>query len=85
MQNKIPSKLYKYQPYKDWSLKNLEDHCLRFSKPIRFNDPFDCAVKLSVDNITDIQWNKLFQIYKEELKSHFTVEEIEDKFLTNGK
>ncbi len=43
-------KLYKYYSFDDsYSLKNLYDKTIHFSKPERFNDPFDCALGFSLD------------------------------------
>ena len=43
-------KLYKYYSFEDsYSLKNLYDKTIHFSKPERFNDPFDCALGFSLD------------------------------------
>lgn len=43
-------KLYKYYSFEDpYSLKNLYDKTIHFSKPERFNDPFDCALGVSLD------------------------------------
>ena len=43
-------KLYKYYSFEDsYSLKNLYDKTIHFSKPEIFNDPFDCALGFSLD------------------------------------
>ena len=43
-------KLYKYYSFEDaYSLKNLYDKTIHFSKPEKFNDPFDCALGFSLD------------------------------------
>lgn len=43
-------KLYKYYSFEDpYSLKNLYDKTIHFTKPERFNDPFDCALGFSLD------------------------------------
>lgn len=40
-----PKKLYKYRDWKDeWHKRVLNDNELFFSSPIKFNDPFDCAL-----------------------------------------
>ncbi|MDP1625466.1 MAG: DUF2971 domain-containing protein [bacterium] len=48
-----PSRLYKYQPLyedpdKNYSLKNLREQKLWFSKPESFNDPFDCNINFDI-------------------------------------
>lgn len=46
----LGGKLYKYYSFEDqYSLKNLYDKTIHFSKPERFNDPFDCALGFSLD------------------------------------
>ena len=43
-------KLYKYYSFEDpYSLKNLYDKTIHFTKPEKFNDPFDCALGFSLD------------------------------------
>ena len=48
-----PPRLYKYQPVyedpdKNYSLRNLREQKLWFSKPENFNDPFDCNINFDV-------------------------------------
>lgn len=51
--NHFNGKLYKYFSFSngdlDYSLSNLENGVLYFSKPDHFNDPFDCALGFSID------------------------------------
>ena len=43
-------KLYKYYDFDDpYALKNIQNNTIHFSKPERFNDPFDCALGFSLD------------------------------------
>lgn len=43
-------KLYKYYNFEDpYALRNIEKNTIHFSKPERFNDPFDCALGFSLD------------------------------------
>jgi hypothetical protein len=44
MQKKLPDKLYKYEPFNEYSIKNLKNASLYFRPPKEFNDPFDCAL-----------------------------------------
>jgi len=57
----LPSKLYKYQSYNTQTLDNLKNRHLWFSKPARFNDPFDCGISFSSENITDDVWKFLYE------------------------
>lgn len=59
-----PQKLYKYQPYQTWSLDNLKNRILWFSKPSKFNDPFDCMADFEITNISNDDWRKLLIAYK---------------------
>ena len=56
-----PSKLYKYQPYSILSLDNLKNRHLWFSKPSKFNDPFDCAIQPVVSDPSEEEWRTLYQ------------------------
>ena len=56
-----PRFLYKYQPLTVESLTNLKRRQIWFSKPIRFNDPYDCAVRVLKDEINDEEMEKILQ------------------------
>jgi hypothetical protein len=47
----IPNKLYKFRCIYDYSLKNLSSDTIWLSSPIKYNDPFDCAVTLSIKEL----------------------------------
>lgn len=50
----LPKYLYKYYSFEDsYSLLNLENDIIYFSKPNVFNDPFDCNFAYNIDS--DIQ------------------------------
>jgi len=57
----MPEKLYKYEPFNAQSLSNLKNQQIYFSKPKRFNDPFDCSIRCEFDDITS---NDLVLIHK---------------------
>jgi hypothetical protein len=57
----IPTKLYKYQPYNVQTLDNLKNRRLWFSKPVRFNDPFDCAINYAIDKMNSKDWKVLYR------------------------
>lgn len=52
--SRFNGKLYKYYAFsqddENYSLNNLENGVFYFSKPDRFNDPFDCALGFSIDD-----------------------------------
>lgn len=52
--SKFGGKLYKYYSFEDeYALKNLKNGTVHFSKPERFNDPFDCAIGISLESIIE--------------------------------
>lgn len=49
----LPKYLYKYYSFEDsYSLLNLENDIIYFSKPNVFNDPFDCNFAYNIDSDT---------------------------------
>ena len=86
---KKPKKLFKYQPFSNWSLVNLKNRCLWFSKPKRFNDPYDCRIRLSFDNVPEYEWETILEAYlidmKERFGDDFSEEENKKEYITNGK
>lgn len=46
-----PSSLYRYRPFNERSLELLETDKIWLSIPTSFNDPFDCALKLAVNDL----------------------------------
>ncbi len=52
--SKFGGKLYKYYSFEDeYAIENLKNGVVHFSKPEKFNDPFDCAVSISLDKIIE--------------------------------
>ena len=52
--SKFGGKLYKYYSFEDvYAIENLKNGVVHFSKPERFNDPFDCAVSISLEKILE--------------------------------
>ena len=60
----MPPRLYKFQRFSDRSRENLRSRLLWFSKPIDFNDPFDCAIRIDRDGVTDAEILVLFDLYR---------------------
>src|SRR5258706_15402634 len=56
MNKLIPARLYKYQSYNNKTIENLKNHCIWFSKPEKFNDPFDCSISYLMDRISEKNW-----------------------------
>jgi hypothetical protein len=65
MKKNLPPYLYKYQPYNIQTLDNIKDRYIWFSKPDDFNDPFDCSINFSFDDLTEIDWEYLYQKARE--------------------
>ena len=49
----IPPKIYKFQSCNDYSLCNLQQQCIWFSRPETFNDPYDCDINFKIIDSTD--------------------------------
>ncbi len=41
---KKPERIYKFQTFDQYSLRNLKNAQVYFNRPVDFNDPFDCAI-----------------------------------------
>lgn len=41
---KISERIYKFQTFDQYSLRNLKNAQIYFNRPVDFNDPFDCAI-----------------------------------------
>jgi|LQYC01.1.fsa_nt_gi hypothetical protein len=78
----VPPKLYKYQPYKALSIRNLENNQIFFSQPVNFNDPFDCRLSFFKASPTEQNYLKLAKIYSDGICQG---KKLPKKYLTNGK
>lgn len=58
-----PEIIYKYQSFNYESLKNLKAQSLYFSSPLKFNDPYDCAIYAGVKELSDIEINSIRDAY----------------------
>jgi hypothetical protein len=76
----IPKRLFKYQPYTIWSLDNLKNRQIRFSRPIEFNDPFDCAITPLISEPTQDEWNQVFEEFRSKSRDK---EAIDLKYLSD--
>lgn len=66
MDEQLPAKLYKYQPYSARTLTNLKSRTLWFAAPGDFNDPFDCACA-TADEALDVEGTRsLLERYRSE-------------------
>jgi hypothetical protein len=78
----IPSKLYKYQSCDEYALNNLKQKQLWFSKPEKFNDPFDCDINFNITDISDENIGKLFVFF---LESSPDTTAFNEKYSKEGK
>ena len=58
-----PQVIYKYEAFSAKSLQNLKAQSIYFGSPLNFNDPYDCALKASVETPTDIELELLRDAY----------------------
>jgi len=83
-----PSRLYKYQPVyedtdKNYSLRNLREQKLWFSKPESFNDPFDCSINFDI--IDADKDEKLQPLFDRLLDIVTDKTSFRSKYMTEGK
>lgn len=60
MKEKKPQKLYKYQSFNNYALKNLKNNIIYFSNPNSFNDPFDTLQDIKVKTLDNNRAKDLF-------------------------
>lgn len=60
----------------------MKNHCVWFSKPTHFNDPYDCKLFCDVGKITDEEW---LYFYSGLNRGAFGPLKIDPKFLNGGK
>ena len=54
-----PQHLYKYEWFSTQSLENLKKQVMYFGSPLRFNDPYDCALFPSISEPSDEDVEKI--------------------------
>lgn len=64
----LPAAVYKYRSFNQYSLKNLEESTVWLSSPLKFNDPFDCAVTADVESY--VNRNFVYRIPDEVIAKH---------------
>ncbi len=77
----VPGRLYKYQPFTTQTLANLTNRQIWFSKPARFNDPFDCGLKVWNASLGSEDLRYLFQQYR---ARNTEPEEWDARYLSEG-
>lgn len=64
----IPDRLYKYQPYSSYALESLINKKIWISDPTRFNDPFDCKVRIP-DELEVADINSILDAHKRRVEA----------------
>lgn len=80
---KMPPQLYKFQRFSAQSEANLQSHHLWLSKPLDFNDPFDCAIRIDRVDVTDDEIRTIFEHYR--ANSGLPEALFDAKYLEDGK
>ena len=79
--NEKPPRLFKYQSYNTQTIDNLVNRILWFSKPINFNDPYECYIPNYLSDLSKNEWAILYKhvrkIWRERKDENFW-EEIDD-------
>ncbi|TVL95962.1 MAG: hypothetical protein CV087_24035 [Candidatus Brocadia sp. WS118] len=80
----LPDFLYKYMPFNNYTITNLKNQQLYFNKPSNFNDPFDCAMSLNQEPISEEEYLKLYFQYlnDERIKDKAN---FKNKYMIHGK
>jgi hypothetical protein len=83
-----PPRLFKYQPVyedpdKNYSLRNLREQKLWFSKPESFNDPFDCSINFDI--IDADKDEKIQSLFVRLLEIATDKKSFRSKYMTDGK
>ena len=60
---KLPHFLYKYESFTTQALLNLKKQVIYFSSPLKFNDPYDCALTPSLLPPSDLETEELRKNY----------------------
>lgn len=59
----LPEKLYKYESFSIQSLLNLKNQQIYFGSPSAFNDPYDCALKVNIQDVSEEELKELKERY----------------------
>lgn len=78
----IPTKLYKYQTFNQYSEENLKKRQIYFPTPADLNDPFDCAVPFKFTDSSNEELETVFRMFSDPLEDKKV---ISDQYLTDGK
>ena len=73
-----PPTLYKYESFSAQSIESLKNQVIYFGSPLRFNDPYDCALFPSINEPSDaeVEQIRLYYLAKDDL-----AEEVRTEFM----
>lgn len=74
-----PKIIYKYQNFSSESLRNLKSQSLYFSSPLKFNDPYDCAISAGIKELSDNEVNTIRESY---IKKKDVPKQVKEEFLS---
>jgi hypothetical protein len=74
-----PKHLYRYRAPSIQEITNLSDAKLWFSSPARFNDPFDCAYDISIDDVTRVDCAEVLERISQGRCTGATIAEMSDE------
>jgi len=89
----IPTRLYKYESFTSQALQNLKSQVLYFGSPLKFNDPYDCALTPNITPPSDEDVEVIRQAYLQELDppplvqqqlTTFTTDQLREIFMRSG-
>lgn len=66
----VPKHLYKYESLSPQSLENLKAQTLYFGSPLKFNDPYDCALVPNINAPSDQQVEQIRHVYLDDPQTH---------------
>lgn len=62
--------LYKYMPFREYTVSTIKDATLYFSSPTAFNDPFDCKIGIDYQSLIEAMYLKEFDKIDAYLKEY---------------
>jgi len=89
-----PASLFKYESFTVQTLHNLKSQVIYFASPLKFNDPYDCALKPNLQPLTDAEVEAVRQYYlsqpstparaREEFETH-SQQQLRESFMRAGR
>lgn len=74
----IPAKIYKYQSASIQSLINLKSQYIYFNSSNKFNDPFDCNIKLKFRDLTEKEIKELKRYFLKDINDETWKKELDN-------